>query len=112
MRPATASEDQPGPTGIFQSSLGGCSFQLVEIPGARERPARSEPRNSGHSGCAREFVSELLSICAVGFGVAGVCAASIASSAVCFQREWNENLYSPVMPSLRKSIDTANPAKA
>src|SRR5688572_28787933 len=50
--PATAKDDHPGPTAIFQSWRGGFD-QFAEICGPRERPARSAPRKAGHSAFAR-----------------------------------------------------------
>src|SRR2546423_15371030 len=53
--PATAKDDHAGPTGIFHNCSGGCIAQFVEMGGPTTRPARSEPRNPGHSGWARLF---------------------------------------------------------
>src|SRR5881409_2509469 len=115
-----AKDDHAGPTGIFHNCSGGCTAQFVEMGGPTTRPARSEPRNTGHSGWARLFAYFSPGLSAVLpettlfiLTAASDCLrASIRLSAVGDQRQCASSLYAPVIPSLRSKAENPKPASA
>src|SRR2546426_10520388 len=104
-----AKDDHAGPTGILHNCSGGCTAQFVEMRGPTTRPARSEPRNPGHSGWARLFAYFCPSLSAVLpeatlfiLPAASDCLrVRIRLSPGCDQRQTASSFYAPVIPSLR-----------
>src|SRR5262245_62168632 len=118
--PWTAKDDQPGPTGFRQSSVGGDAVQSVAIRTPPTTPSRAGPRNPGQRAAASPrgaavgrggaAATAFLGMSAVG-NVAGAgdgrgagsrTTWAISRSSELFdQRQPNVAAWSPLMPSVR-----------
>src|SRR5262245_26689903 len=134
--PWTAKDDQPGPTGFRQSSVGGDAVQSVAIRTPPTTPSRAGPRNPGQRAAASPRGAAVgrgggAPTDGAALGFPGLSAAGVGvragdgraagsrtawaisrSSELFDQRQPNVAAWSPLMPSVRTSVQTPHESKS